>query len=79
MMPYLGGAFLVFGILLNAFIHDETTPKTHWQSWMCIVIATIVWPLVLPAIIRKKLSKENLEKISFYDQDWRINRELRNL
>lgn len=79
MMPYLGGAFLVFVILLNAFIHDETTPKTHWQSWMCILIATIVWPLVLPAIIRKKLTKVPLEKISFSSQDWDLDRELRNL
>jgi hypothetical protein len=76
MVLYFGGAFLVFGILLHAFLHDESTPKTHWQSWMCIIIATIIWPIVLPSIIRKKLSKVSLEKISLSNQDWDLDREL---
>ncbi|NJK47134.1 hypothetical protein HC931_02005 [Candidatus Gracilibacteria bacterium] len=76
MMLYLGGAFLVCGILLNAFLNDKTTPKTHWQSWMCLIIATIIWPIVLPFIIRKKLSKVSLEEISLSGQDWGLDRTL---
>ncbi|MCU0535820.1 MAG: hypothetical protein MUD14_18175 [Hydrococcus sp. Prado102] len=76
MMLYLSGAFLTFSFLLNAFLHDKTTSKTHWQSWMCLIIATLVWPIVLPSIIRKKLSKVSLEEIPLSNQDWDLDSKL---
>jgi uncharacterized membrane protein len=57
MALYFTGASLVFGILLNAFIKDSSTPKTDVTSWLVLIIATLLWPIVLPGIIRKKLRK----------------------
>lgn len=58
MTLYFTGATLVFGLLLNAFLKDDTTPKTHIASWAVLAIATVLWPLTLPFIIRKRLQKE---------------------
>ena len=58
MTLYFTGATLVFGLLLNAFLKDDTTAKTHLASWAVLAIATVFWPLTLPFMIRKKLQKE---------------------
>ena len=58
MTLYFTGATLVFGLLLNAFLKDDTTPKTHIASWVVLAIATVFWPLTLPSMIRKRLQKE---------------------
>lgn len=57
MTLYITGAFVVFGLLLRAFLKDASTPKTDRRSWLVILVATALWPLVLPSIIRKKLFK----------------------
>lgn len=64
MTLYFTGAAAVFTTLLNAFIKDDTTAKTHIGSWAILGIAAIAWPLILPSMIRKRLQKEeslNLE------------------
>ncbi|NJR66745.1 MAG: hypothetical protein HC772_17855, partial [Leptolyngbyaceae cyanobacterium CRU_2_3] len=55
---YFTGAALVFGIVLNAFLKDDSTPKTHVASWAVLVIATLLWPVALPSMIRKRLRRE---------------------
>ena len=55
---YLTGAIIVCGILLHAFLRDTSTPKTHLGSWVVLIVGTILWPIVLPSIIRKRLHKE---------------------
>jgi hypothetical protein len=58
MTLYFTGAALVFSLLLNAFLKDDTTPKTHAASWVVLAIATVFWPLTLPSMVRKRLQKE---------------------
>ncbi len=57
MTLYITGALLVFGLSLQSFLKDTTTPKTDRTSWLVILVATVLWPIVLPSIIRKKLLK----------------------
>jgi hypothetical protein len=76
MKLYLAGAFLVFVILLHAFVKDNTTPKTHVGSWITIVVATAVWPIVLPSIVRKKLSKVSLKTSSLAEKDLQLDQEI---
>lgn len=57
MMIYLIGATVTFGILLNAFMNDHTTPKTDVLSWMVLLIGTSLWFVVLPTMINKKLTQ----------------------
>ncbi len=57
MTLYVTGAALVFGILLNAFLKDETAPKNDGLSWAVVIIATLIWPITLPSMIRKQLRR----------------------
>jgi hypothetical protein len=61
MTLYFLGASLVFGILLNAFLKDDSTRKSDVSSWLVVLIGTLVWPLILPSMILKQLPK----RISF--------------
>jgi hypothetical protein len=54
MKVYLTGALAIFLFLLQAFLNDKTTPKTDLISWYCLLIATAIWPLILPSMISKK-------------------------
>ena len=57
MMLYFTGATLTFGILMNAFMKDATTPKTDLCSWAVLSIGTVLWPLVLFSMFQKHLRK----------------------
>lgn len=57
MMIYLIGTTVTFGLLLNAFMNDRTTPKTDVLSWMVLLIGTSLWFVVLPMMISKKLTQ----------------------
>jgi hypothetical protein len=76
MTIYFTGAFLVFSILLNAFIKDDSTPKTHVDSWICIIVATAIWPIVLPSMVRKKLSKVTVETIPLTTNNWNLDQKI---
>ena len=76
MALYVAGACLVFSILLNAFLKDDSTPKTHSGSWLLLVMATILWPLVLPSIARKKFSKVSLDSLELADENWNLKRKI---
>jgi hypothetical protein len=57
MTLYFAGATLVFSILLRAFLKDRSTSKSDVTSWLVVLVATFVWPLVLPSMILKQLPK----------------------
>jgi hypothetical protein len=57
MTLYFTGATLVFSILLRAFLKDSSTSKSDVTSWLVVLVATLVWPLVLPSMILKQLPK----------------------
>jgi hypothetical protein len=65
MILYFTGATLVFGILLSAFLKDNSTSKSDVTSWLVVLIGTLVWPLVLPSMILKKLPKRVALKLKY--------------
>jgi hypothetical protein len=54
MTLYLIPAILVFRKALQAFLQDESTPKTHLYSWVMVAVVALLWPLTLPAIAHKQ-------------------------
>jgi hypothetical protein len=54
MTLYLIPAILVFRKALQAFLQDESTPKTHLYSWVMVAVVALLWPLTLPAIAYKQ-------------------------
>jgi hypothetical protein len=50
MVFYLIPATLVFLTALHTFLEDESTPKTHLDSWVMLSVASMLWPITLPAI-----------------------------
>ncbi len=65
MILYLTGATLVFGILLSAFLKDNSTCKSDITSWLVVLIGTLVWPLVLPSMVLKQLPKRVALKLKY--------------
>jgi hypothetical protein len=65
MILYFTGATLVFGILLSAFLKDNSTSKSDVTSWLVVLIGTLVWPLVLPSMILKQLPKRVALKLKY--------------
>lgn len=55
MILYTAGALLVGGSLVYAFLKDSSTSKADRISWLVIIVGSLLWPLVLPSILRKKL------------------------
>ncbi|HEY9697284.1 MAG TPA: hypothetical protein V6D10_08480 [Trichocoleus sp.] len=51
---YFSGAFLTAGLLLNAFLKDNSTAKTDIASWLVLIVATVFWVITLPCILRKQ-------------------------
>jgi hypothetical protein len=59
-MLYLIPAALVFSTALQAFLEDETTPNNHFDSWVMLVVASVLWPLTLPCVVNR-LAKDTLK------------------
>jgi len=47
---------LTFAICASELIRDESTPNNDMGSWFFITFASILWPVALPSILRKKYS-----------------------
>lgn len=60
---YLSGALVIFLFLLQAFFNDKTTPKTDLISWYCLLIATAIWPIILPTILTSLTKQGSVPKI----------------
>lgn len=57
MLFYLLPAALVFGLLLQNWQQDPSTPMTDGESWGFILLASLLWPITLPSILYKKYQK----------------------
>ncbi len=55
MVTYLLGVILTMGLLLNAFLKDDSTAKTDLFSWSILLLSGSLWFIALPFILRKKL------------------------
>lgn len=53
-MLYAMPAAIVFLITTDALLKDSTTPSDSVEMWVFILIASLIWPLTLPSILRKK-------------------------
>ncbi len=65
MTLYFTGAAVVFGILINAFLKDATTPKNHVASWIFLTVATLLWPIALPSMIRKRFQRAEVLDLDY--------------
>lgn len=54
MFSYFLPALLVFGIVTNAALQDETTSTTNVGIWLFALVAGFIWPVTLPCILRKR-------------------------
>jgi hypothetical protein len=73
---YFAIAFIVFCFWLVLFLLDNTTPKTDSISWVILLIAPLLWPIVLPIscmelvkkiqkrqqLLTRKISESNLSE-----------------
>jgi hypothetical protein len=54
MTLYLIPTVFVFSTALQAFLKDESTPNHQVSSWVLVVVAALLWPVTLPAIINHR-------------------------
>ncbi|AMW30391.1 MULTISPECIES: hypothetical protein [Oscillatoriales] len=45
---YFAIAILTFAYLFTKFWRDRTTSKTQLSSWQVLILASLLWPIVLP-------------------------------
>lgn len=57
LMLYFVPSVLVLLIALPAYAKDRSTSKTDAGSWAVILLATLLWPVVLPNMLRKQFLK----------------------
>ena len=48
-------AGITFAIVLQAFLSDFKANKFDTKAWIFILVASLLWPITLPFIIRSKL------------------------
>jgi hypothetical protein len=56
MTTYTIGSLVTACILLHAFLKDNSTAKTDGRSWLFLLFGISLWFVVLPFIVRKKVS-----------------------
>lgn len=64
-MWYLTVSTTVFFYWLGLFIADKSTPKTHIASWLILLTAPLLWPVVLPISIIELITKSSTKNQSF--------------
>lgn len=60
MLFYFIPASIVFAFCSSLLIADSSSPK-DLESWLFILLASLIWPICLPSILRKQYS--NLQKL----------------
>ncbi len=51
---------ITFALVLQAFLNDLAANKLDTEAWLFISIASLLWPITLPFVIRSKF--RNMEK-----------------
>lgn len=54
MIFYVLPASFVFAIALHTLMQDATASKTDAATWVCFLLAAVLWPVTLPTITWKK-------------------------
>lgn len=47
-------AGITFVIVISAFLSDRDADKRDPSSYIFVAVATLLWPITLPSILRKK-------------------------
>ncbi|MEL7039320.1 MAG: hypothetical protein AAFO04_27460 [Cyanobacteria bacterium J06592_8] len=55
---YFVGGFIAFCVWFSVFIQDSSTPLTESRSWIVLLLATILWPITVPASFVELFKKE---------------------
>ncbi len=45
---------ITFALVLQAFLNDVAANKRDTEAWLFISIASLLWPITLPFVIRSK-------------------------
>ena len=61
-MWYLTVSATVFCYWFVLFMSDRSTPKNHLASWLILIIAPLLWPIVLPISIVELMTKPSPRK-----------------
>jgi hypothetical protein len=56
MLTYLLGTSFTTAILLNALLRDNSISKSDVRSWLVLGIASLLWFITIPCILRKKFA-----------------------
>lgn len=56
MVFYLIGTTLTFGLLLGAFLLDNSTSKSDLSSWTVVVVGSLFWVICLPSVLYKAIT-----------------------
>jgi len=68
---YLPIVLLVFAWLLLTFVNDRSTPKTDLRSWLVLLVASALWPIIAPKLSRilfrkiARLSRSKADQTAF--------------
>jgi hypothetical protein len=57
MIVYFGFSAITFLVVLEALLKDSTTPNNSLEAWIFVIVATLIWPITLPIILRQKVLK----------------------
>lgn len=52
-------ALAAFGMWFIVFLNDSTTPLNDRTSWVVLVLASLCWPITIPASIAKLTTTGN--------------------
>jgi hypothetical protein len=57
MLIYSVTACLTFSFVTYVFLQDQSARKDDLKAWLFIAFAAAIWPLTLPNMIRKVVTK----------------------
>ena len=60
-MWYLTVSATVFCYWFILFLTDRSTPNNHLASWLILIIAPLLWPVVLPISIVELITKPSIK------------------
>ncbi|WP_204140140.1 hypothetical protein [Halomicronema sp. CCY15110] len=57
MLIYSVTACLTFSFITHVFLQDQSARKDDLKAWLFIAFAAAIWPLTLPNMVRKIVTK----------------------
>lgn len=51
---YMLPGILVLSMAVRALLRDDETPNSDPEFWVIAILASLIWPITLPNMLRKK-------------------------